>query len=463
MQAVAHPTKTFEPQHPLRLKDEIGPWAPVPIAWTSAVEELADARAWIVAHRLLEIAGRWVHRWRWAGSVRALADRVAASVVCSVRTFWSGWRRLKDAGLVEQHPDGWAIAARAGGQVCLVLAGERPSVASEDDAEAETVGDQDRDEVVPSEAVGETAAPPAAVVDKERVREIGVGSLVGSNQPTNVISSTTTGAAAAAPPPDRKPTTPEQPAQPDPWQGPAPSQAGSGVSSSRGRTELTAKSSKLRVFGHPVSSLKLEEMSDDEIASLPTNVIVELGKPRRIPGSGPARYEPNPWAGELIARLSGKSPERQQEIRLAKRQREREHYEAQKRINRKRNIVAGMRGDFPKRWKEFVDYVGRRWGAPAIDAKYLAARRIVLEASELDAKATDVVWHEAIGVLVQKPEIREPFAYFLAVLRKLVEEDLSKAAPGDAATPQRILAAPSLDLPADEYLRRWLDLEGGDK
>lgn len=453
MQAVARNVTTFEPQHTTpRLKDELGPWAPVPLAWTAAVEELGDARAWVVAHRLLEIAGRWVGRWRWTGTVRALAERVASSVVCSVRTFWSGWRRLKEAGLVEQCADGWALAARAGARVCMVLAGERPSVGREGVADAQAVAVEDRKEAQP-EAVVEAAAGGAADVKKERVREIGDGSLVSSNQRKNLSTPTPPPAAAPAP------TTPEPPTPPDPWQGPASVQASSGVPPSR-RTASSAKPRNFEVLGHRVSSLALEEIDDEELASLPGEVIVELGKPQRLPSG---QYKPNPWAKELIARLSGTSPERRRELQQTRRRAELERYEAQKRIDRKREIVAGMRGDFPKRWKDFVDYVGRRWGVPAIDRKYLAARRVVEEVNELDRQATDEVWHEAIGVLMQKPEVREPFSYFIAVLRSLVEERLAQLPPGDEVLAGSILRAPSLDLPADEYLARWLDRESGDK
>lgn len=428
MQSVAQDATTF--QHPVRLKDELGPWAPVPLAWTAAVEELSDARAWVVAHRLLEIAGRWVGRWRWTGTVRALADRVASSVVCSVRTFWSGWRRLKEAGLVEQRPDGWAIAARAGGQVCLVLAGERSSVGREVVADAKAVEIEDGQEAGGTEASGEAAAGGAAVLKEERVREIGVGSLVSSNQPKDL--STPTAPPAAAPAPTPEPPRPERPAKPR----------------------------KFEVLGHPVSSLALEEIDGEELASLPSEVIVELGKPQRLPNGS---YKANPWQAELLARLSGQSPERRREIQQARRRAEDERYREQKRIDEKREIVAGMRGDFPKRWKDLVDYVGRRWGAPAIDRKYLAARRLVEEVCDLDRQATDEVWHEAIGVLIQKPEVREPFSYFIAVLRSLVEERLGQLPPGEVVAAGTILRAPSLDLPPDEYLARWLDREGGDK
>jgi hypothetical protein len=217
------------------------------------------------------------------------------------------------------------------------------------------------------------------------------------------------------------------------------------------------------VLGHPVSTLSLREMPEAELIALPSLVLYELGKPRRIPGSSPPRYERREDADEMLDRLWGRTPERRRERQQAKRAEERQEHEEQAKIDRRRKVIGGQREGFAGRWKDFLAYVMRRWGQPAMNRAFWNRRTLMPKITTADARGTDEIWDEAVTVLVQRGDISEPFSYFCAVLERMVDASIRELPPGGAVVAPRVLGARGSVVAPEDLLDRWLDQPGGNK
>lgn len=175
------PTSTEHlPRRRVRLAEELhGPWIGIPEAWRDALSTMPKT-AWTVGQRLLELAGKRVARWRWGRTLRELARAVGRFVGCSARTFWRGWKLLRDRGFVIEGDDGWRIATENGS---LLLVENMPLVGSarcqsgsagEGDLGGSSEGDSDgvsasSEEVVPVAPSGEEVGESTRLVNSNHV------------------------------------------------------------------------------------------------------------------------------------------------------------------------------------------------------------------------------------------------------------------------------------------------------